>query len=197
MELNIEIQSEIKKNNGILSTKRVEELGFSRTILNIYVKEGLLERCQHGLYCDPELIPDEACYLTLRSKNIVLSHFTALYFFNLTNRTPHFYMITIPSNTRPSKEVKRKCMCFYIKKELFEIGLTTIIDNFGNEIRCYNPERSICDILRSRNREDGESIVTSIRNYAEYEKKNINQLYEYAKIFKVTNEVQKYMEVLL
>ena len=35
-----------------------------------------------------------------------------------------------------------------IKKELFELGVCTRETTFGNDVRTYNMERTICDILR-------------------------------------------------
>lgn len=37
---------------------------------------------------------------------------------------------------------------------------------FGNQVRCYNAERSICDMLRSRNRMDEETVISSLKKYA-------------------------------
>jgi hypothetical protein len=41
---------------------------------------------------------------------------------------------------------------YYIKKELHELGVITAKTSFGNEIKVYDVERTICDILRSRER---------------------------------------------
>ena len=50
MPINSKIYEEIKRNNNIITTAKVVELGFSRSLLSKYVKEGLLERSQHGVY---------------------------------------------------------------------------------------------------------------------------------------------------
>ena len=33
---------------------------------------------------------------------------------------------------------------------------------FGNSVRCYNPERTLCDSMRSRNRCDEEKVLNAI-----------------------------------
>jgi hypothetical protein len=40
-------------------------------------------------------------------------------------------------------------------------------------------------------------VVSAIKNYASYDKKNLNLLVKYAKIFKIEKEVKRYLEVLL
>lgn len=36
----------------------------------------------------------------------------------------------------------------------------------GNIVHCYDTERTICDILRSRNRIDEETVISAVKNYA-------------------------------
>ena len=68
---------------------------------------------------------------------------------------------------------------------------------FGNEVRCYNAERTICDIIRSRNWLDEETIISAIKKYEELREKNLKLLAEYAKVFSVEKILKIYMEVLL
>lgn len=67
----------------------------------------------------------------------------------------------------------------------------------GNEVRCYNAERTICDLLRSRNRLDEEIVISAIKNYAASPDKNLNLLALYAPQFGIDKILKRYMEVLL
>lgn len=69
--------------------------------------------------------------------------------------------------------------------------------HWGNEVRCYNAERTICDLLRSRNRLDEEIVISAIKNYAASADKDLNLLAEYASQFGVEKVLKRYMEVLL
>jgi hypothetical protein len=55
----------------------------------------------------------------------------------------------------------------------------------------------VCDFLRTRNRCDEETVVSAIKNYATYDKKDLNRLADYAEQLKVNTDLKKYMEVLL
>ena len=80
---------------------------------------------------------------------------------------------------------------------MYQIGAVTKKTTLGNEVRCYNAERTICDVLRSRNRLDEETVISAIKNYAISAEKDLNLLAIYSAQFGVEKVVKRYMEVLL
>lgn len=197
VNINPTILEEIKKNKNMITTSQVLSLGYSKQILTNYVKSGLLERIRHGVYILPDAVHDDMYTLMLRSDKIVFSHDTALFLNGLSERTPFIHTVTIPSNTALPNSLKGECVCFYIKPELHGVGIIEKNTTFGNTVRCYDVERTICDFLRSRNRCDEETVISAIKNYAAYDKKDLNLLAVYAKQFKISKELKKYLEVLL
>ena len=184
-------------NNNILSTKQLLALGVSKTTLTNYVREGILVRCSHGFYTLPETIEDDMFLISMRSKHIVFSHESALFLNGLSERTPFIHTITIPSNAAIPSTLKDHCKCYYVKPELHDLGITEKKTTFGNTVRCYDPERTICDILRSRSRMDEETVIAAIKLYGDYRDKDLHNLGIYAESFKVSQKVRQYMEVLL
>lgn len=197
MKINSVIFEEIKKNNNMITTAQAVELGFSRYLLTKYEKEGLLERERQGVYILPDSVHDDMYTLMLRSGKIIFSHDTALFLNGLSERTPFVHSVTIPNNTRVSKVIRDECTCYYIKPELHQMGAITRKTTLGNEVRCYNAERTICDLLRSRNRLDEETVISAIKNYAVSPDKDLNLLAVYASQFGVDKTLKRYMEVLL
>lgn len=197
MKINLAILEALKKNNNVITTAQVVELGFSRYLLSKYEKEGLLERERQGVYVLPNSVHDDMYTLMLRSGKIIFSHDTALFLNGLSERTPFMHSVTIPNNTRVSKVIQEECVCYYIKPELHQIGMTIRKTTLGNEVRCYNAERTICDLLRSRNRLDEETVIGAVKNYAASSDKDLNLLAVYASKFRVNKELKRYMEVLL
>ena len=187
----------LSKNNNMITTSQILQLGFSKQAVNNYVKAGLLERLRQGVYTLPDAVHDDMYTLMLRSESIVFSHESALFLNGISDRTPFVHTITMPSNKAVPGSIKSECICFYIKPALHQIGLTERITAFGNAVRCYDVERTICDFLRTRNRCDEETVISAIKNYAAYDKKDLNRLASYAELFKVGSELRKYMEVLL
>jgi len=68
---------------------------------------------------------------------------------------------------------------------------------FGNIVPCYNAERTICDLLRNRNKTEREFLMCALKNYFSSKNKDLNRLYKYSKIFRVEKIVRLYAEVLL
>lgn len=84
----------------------------------------------------------------------------------------------------------------YIKKENFDIGIITVKTAFGNGVKCYDMERSICDIVSERNAMDKQIFVDAITGYFNSKRKNMRNLIKYSRILGVEDEIRKYMEVL-
>ncbi len=197
MNINPKILDKIQENNNILTISDVLNLGFSKQTIQNYINAGLLLRVRHGVYILPDSIHDDMYTLMLRSQNIIFSHISALFLNGLSDRTPFLHTVTLPSNKSLPKSIKNECECFYIKPDLHKIGLIYLPTTFGNNVKCYDIERTICDFLRTRERCDEETVISAIKNYANYKDKNLNRLANYANIFKVSNVIKKYMEVLL
>ena len=197
MNINASILQEIRKSNNVITTSQVLKLGFSKTLLMKYVKAGLLEKSGHGIYTLPDSVVDDMYLLMLHSSKIIFSHDSALFLNGLSERTPFKHTVTIPSDSALPKSIKDECICFYIKPELHDLGRTEKKTTFGNIVRCYNNERTVCDLLRSRNRSDEETVIAAIKNYAASIDRDLNVLSSYAERLKVGKELKKYMEVLL
>lgn len=86
---------------------------------------------------------------------------------------------------------------YFIKPELHNLGRSIMKTPFGNEVSCYDLERTICDIVRSRNKVGTETFLAALKAYAVRSDKNLNRLYSYAKQLRVSGILRRYLEVLL
>ena len=89
------------------------------------------------------------------------------------------------------------CKVYYIKPELFELGKTMLKTPAGNVVQAYDLERTICDVIRSRNKLGTETFLAALKTYAASPKKNLNKLNTYAKQMRVEKVLRQYLEVLL
>ena len=101
--------------------------------------------------------------------------------------------MTFANNIRVSNDMINS---HYINKERLELGLTKKELEDGTSIKVYNMERTICDIIRDRNKIDSQIFNTALKEYMKRKDKNLNLLYEYAKIFKISKILKMYLEVL-
>jgi predicted transcriptional regulator of viral defense system len=185
------------ENGGVLTPKQAKAAGISHTSVMRAVKAGKLERVAHGVY---EAVdePDDPMYTFQVTKlRVVFSHDTALFLHGLADRDPLSYCVTVPTgyNTKTLKE--HGCVVFSIQQELYEIGLCKVKTNTGHELKTYNPERTLCDCLRSRSRMDAEVMTEAIKRYTRLKDRKIDLLTEYAKQFGVRKILHPYLEALL
>lgn len=185
------------ENGGIIETKVAAQRGISRSLLAKMCKQNKIQRIVNGQYILPDDVQDELLSICKRSDKIILSHETALYLHGISDRTPFEHTVTAPAGCIPSTSITEECKVYYIKPELFELGKTMLVTPAGNSVTAYDLERTICDIVRSRNKIGTETFLAALKMYAASPKKDLNKLNSYAKQLRVANVVRKYLEVLL
>lgn len=195
--MNSVIYKKILENGNVITTKEVMELGFSKTLLTKYVQKGILERIGHGIYSFVGGMIDDMYIFSLRSDKIIFSHETALFLNGLSERTPFRHSVTIASNVSMSAEMREECECYYVKPELHSLGVIERKTTFGNIVRCYNLERTICDVLRNRNRLNEETVIGALKKYVASAEKDLNLLADYADKLRVRKILKTYLEVML
>ena len=185
-----------KNNNGCITTEIVEKEGIKRQFLGYLVKKGKLEKIEHGIYILPTELEDIYYILQNKSKKLVFSHTTALFFHNLSDRMPHIIDLTVTDTYRGSLQKRKDINLFRVKEQYIELGLTFTYSLFGNKIKIYDIERCICDIIRNKKEIELELFNKAIRGYFYSKTKDTNKLYDYAKRLNVYEEVRKTFEVL-
>lgn len=128
-----------------------------------------------------------------RYKSGIYSHNTALYFYNLTDRTPFNLDMTFSSNQRVNNDLISP---HYVKSDLLHLGETTLELEDCTKIKIYDLERTICDIIRDRNKIDPQIFNTTMKEYFKLNNRKLNLLYNYAKKLRIDKVLKKYMEVL-
>ena len=190
------IDSLIKECNGIITTNQVESIGVSRPVFYQYIKDNELDRIYRGIYVTKNAWVDESYILSLRCPEIIFSHEEALFLHGLSDREPVIHTVTVKTGYNPS-HLGGDCKVYTIKKELYEMGRIEFKDTFGYLIPVYNLERTICDIIRSRNNIEIQDFQNALKGYVVRKDKNITQLMEYAEQLRVGKLVREYLEVLL
>ena len=188
------IESIMKINNGYVTSKELSNLGIHRMYLNIMKEKGIIDKVGNGIYVDSSKIEDSYFVFNLELSNIVYSHMTALYFHGLSIKAPNEkYDITVPNNYFNYKIKEHNV--FYVNKDIYRLGLTEVKTPMGNNVRAYDVERCICDIIRSKSRMDSEHIKYSVKEYIKRKDKDLVKLSHYAKEMGIKEEVMNYIEV--
>ena len=187
----------LKSSKGVITAKLADAHEIHREYLGEFVRQGKLERIAHGIYITPEVWEDKMLLYQIRKSKMVYSHETALLLNDLTDRDPVTYCVTVPTGYNTSKLNQDGLIVHTIKKELLDLGICTKQNIFGNDIRTYNMERTICDILRDRNNQDAVVVSDALKRYVRRSDKDLNRLMKYAGIFRIEKVLRNYLEVLL
>ena len=197
MDYMAELAAIAQEHGGIIETKTAIAHGISKAMLYKLCREDRIHRVVQGQYILPDDMQDELLSISKRSNQIIFSHETALFLHGISDRTPFEHTITVPSDYTVSAAIKNECKIYYIKPELFDLGRTTLNTPAGNEVPVYDLERTICDMIRSRNKVGTETFLAALKLYAASPKKDLNKLHFYAKKMRVANVLRQYLEVLL
>ena len=197
MDYITELAAIASEHGGIIEAKIAAQRGISKAMLYKLCKEDKIHRIVKGQYILPDDMQDELLSISKRSDKIIFSHETALFLHGISDRTPFEHTITAPSGCIPSAAIKSECKVYYIKPELFKLGKTTLKTPAGNDVTAYDLERTICDVIRSRNKVGTETFLVALKMYAANPKKDLNKLNSYAKQLRVDKVLRQYLEVLL
>lgn len=191
------LKSLLNENQGILMAAKALDAGVSKYHFYKYVKSEELEKVAPGIYLSADAWGDDLYILQARYAEVIFSHETALYLLDLVDREPLQITVTAKGKYNAQKLTEQGVKIYRIKPELHTLGVCELPSPGGHQIRAYNAERTICDIIRSRSNIEIQDYQTALKSYLRRKEKNIPLLMEYAEAFHVTAILRKYLEVFL
>lgn len=191
------IRDILRRQHGVLSTSDLAKVGISRAYLSLLEKRGDIQRVSRGKYATADALVDEMANFQTRYKAAIFSHETALYLHELTDRSPLYYSVTLPSGYNATNLKAQGAKVYFVNRKLYSLGLATVKSSHGNNLQAFGLERTVCDILRSRNQIDIQFISEAFKRYARREDKDIDLLFRYARQFRIEKIIRPYIEVLL
>lgn len=188
----------MKSRQGLLLTSDLASSNIPRTYLSIMEQNGEIEWVSRGVYRSAAtFIEDEMFSFQSKYRSTIFSHETALYLHDLTDRSPLTYSISVPTGYHSHFLNSSGYKIFYISRDLFDLGIVSMNTPHGNQVRTTDLERTICDIVRSRNQIDIQVRNVALKRYVKAKDRNLDQLYAYAKHFHIQNIIRKFLEILL
>lgn len=191
------IQEILHRQHGVLLASDLARFDIPRTYLSVLEKRGDIQRVARGQYAAPDVMVDEMAGFQVQYKAAIFSHETALYLHELTDRSPLFFSVTVPSGYNATNLKAQGIKVYFVNRKLYSIGITTVKSSHGNDLQTFGLERTICDIIRSRKQIDIQFIGEALKRYVRRDERDIDLLFRYAKQFKIEKIIRPYIEVLL
>lgn len=189
------IESKLEENNGILLSRDIRAYNIPSIYLTRMVNEGILTRISRGVYLSTKGDYDEY-YLFQKQYGVpIFSYVSSLYLHQLTDDIYPALEVTVYKgyNVHRFNNVN---IVHYVTKDIYELGVTECKTVYGNIVKAYDLERTLCDFIKNRNKVDTELFSKTIYRYMRYKNRDLNCLYKYAKKMNIYDRVKSILEVI-
>ncbi|AOZ94944.1 hypothetical protein LPB68_21755 (plasmid) [Paenibacillus crassostreae] len=184
--------------NGVATTQELLKNNISIYMLKKFEEQGVIIKLKRGLYSliDNDIVLDELIEASLLVPKGVLCLYSALAFHDLSTYTPGEYNFAIPRTDRkPSLPNYPPIKIFSFDNDTFQAGIEEH-EKDGHIVKVYDRERTICDIVKYRNKLDSNVVKEALKNYSNSKNKNYSRMLKYADKMRVKNILNNYFEVL-
>lgn len=187
------------KHDNIMTTAELDSYRIYYADIQQLLNEGFIEKIKWGYYHWAETYGEQEVKIINRLfPDAVLCMETALFYYQYSDRNPAEWNITIDKNVSRSRtNIDYPFVKTYrVEPVLVPLGETKGSINFV-DVRIYDRDRTICDVLRNMNKMDKEIFNKAIQGYVKDPKKNIPNLMEYAKVLRMQKRVKELIVVWL
>ena len=188
----------LAKRSSVIRAKEASAAGVPREYLPRLAAKGLLVRVGRGLYVLPGTERSAQHTLAEVAKAVprsVVCLLTALRFHELTTQNPSEIWLAVPNKARRPRQTPWRIEVVYMSGAAFKAGIETHrIDDIP--VRIYSAAKTVADCFKFRSRIGLDVAVEALRDYLRRNRGGANELWQYAKICRVTRVMQPYLEAV-
>ncbi|SDE28441.1 Transcriptional regulator, AbiEi antitoxin, Type IV TA system [Variovorax sp. CF079] len=190
---------ELARRQRLLSAADLRSHGWSPQLLLKLHRTGQLQRVTRGLYSLPDSEMTEHQSLVevcRRVPKAVICLLSALQFHEIGTQLPHEVWIALPEATQtpaidyPSLRIAR------LRGMAYSEGIETIVEH-GSTIRVYSLSKTITDCFKFRHKVGLDVALEALKEAWRQRKLNIDEVTRYAKINRVAQVMQPYLETVV
>jgi predicted transcriptional regulator of viral defense system len=184
--------------HGIVRPRDIEAIGLPREYLVRLHRQGKLNRSGRGIYTLRDAkVTERHSYAEVakRVPDATICLLSALVFHEITTQSPASVWIALSKGARtpvlasPSLRIVR----------LSGPSLTEGIENHqveGVPVRVYSAAKTVADCFKFRNKIGLDVAIEALKDSLRQKKANVNEIYRYAKVCRVSNVIRPYMEAM-
>jgi predicted transcriptional regulator of viral defense system len=188
-----------KNQGGILRTAQALKAGIHPGTLYAMRDSGVLEVISRGVFRlsdSPPLGNPDLVTVATRVPSGVICLISALAFYELTTQIPHEVHVALPRGAEEPRLDYPPIKTYRFSAEAFTAGVD-VHDLDGVAMRIYNPEKTLADCFKFRNKVGLDSVVEAIRFYRERRTIKVDDLMRYAAVCRVNRIMRPYLEAIL
>lgn len=188
----------IKEKGGIISTAALLKLGIhSRTLYQLrdsgdleQISRGIFRLAGHSPFTNLDLVT-----VATRIPQGVICLISALSFHEITTQIPHTVSIALDKGSETPRLRQPPISVHRFSGSSFTAGIEEHqLD--GVKIRIYNPEKTLADCFKFRNRIGLDVVLEALKLYRTRKKFDLSKLLEYSRICRVEKIITPYLEAL-
>jgi predicted transcriptional regulator of viral defense system len=187
-----------RRHGGGLRMSAALRLGINRKTLYAMRDAGIVEAVTRGLYRLASLAPlshPDLVTVATRVPQGVLCLISALSFHELTTQVPHTIDVALERGTTKPRLDYPPTRFFWFSGPAFHEGIETH-ELDGANVRIYDPEKTLADCFRYRNKIGMDVVLEAMRLWRERRRKKLDVLLDYARMRHVERAMRPYLEAL-
>ena len=184
--------------HGIVRPRDIEAIGLPREYLVRLHRQGRLSRPGRGIYTLPDAnVTERHSYAEVakRVPEAVICLLSAL----SSKRSPLRVLLRFGSLSVKGRERLFSLRLPSGSSAVSGPSLTQGIENHqveGVTFRVYSPAKTVADCFKFRNKIGLDVAIEALKDSLRQKKANVNEIYRYAKVCRVSNVIRPYMEAL-
>jgi predicted transcriptional regulator of viral defense system len=194
-----QLQTLFRQQGGQLRLTEALARGYSRYQFYLLRDEGLIEPVSRGLYRLADLPPIENPDLVAaatRFPHAVLCLISALDWHGITTQIPHQVHLAVAREARLPVLDYPPVAGYRFSGRAFSEGIEQV-DVDGITLQVYNPEKTLADCFKFRNRIGMDVALEALELYRTRKTFLPGKLMEYARVCRVANVMAPYVEAKL
>jgi predicted transcriptional regulator of viral defense system len=185
-----------ERGNGIVGVKKLLENGISYYDINGLLADGTIVRLKRGVYKWAGKEMDEMVEVAWMVPEGVFCLVSAAFYYGLTTAVPATHHLAIPDSRKVVLPDYPPIQLYFWNETPYSLGVTTA-QLEGGSVRMYDLEKTVCDVLRHRNKIGFEVLKEILKNYLDRKDRNLNRLHSYARQLNIFNKVDEFINILL
>lgn len=198
METSPQAILDLVRKRGLIRPRDLEPLGLPRVTLTRLVRQGALTRVGRGLYALPDRSVSEHTALAEVARKHpqgVICLLSALRFHDLTTQSPFEVWLAIPNKARaPRMDYPPLRIIRFSGPALTEGIEEHLID--GVPVRITGVAKTVADCFKYRNKIGLDVALEALREAWKERRVSMDELWRYARMYRVANVMRPYLEGL-
>lgn len=189
------IRSIFKAGAGYARTGEVLSEGIHFSYLKNLLEAGTITQVSRGLYRWEDMASWESDLPEIAQMipNSVFCLLSAAEFHGLTTYQPWQHHVALPRSSKVTLPLGERVKIYYWSDHLMELGVQQV--NIGGvEVSVFDVERTVCDLVKFRNKTGKDTMLEAIKNYLNRPGKDISRLLKYARALRVEKIITPYLE---